>query len=209
MSKRISYMKVQTNQKRVLHSTFRLWNKNKSFLCLVTMATWRQMRQVNKLSDSSEFLVLLFFMIKYWKIRYLIKSTLWRRLDISRYLWILLTFMSASDIKNAAERFCVEESFILSRKTKTLPNNLISCRFCNEESSIFFRKTKILPKKLISCRKPNHGITCQRFVTKSAHNILHFITWQKLMPIKFNPIHFIQSLHFLVTAVAKYTIDLN
>lgn len=48
--------------------------------------------------------------------------------------------MSASDIKNATERFCVEESFILLRKTKTLPNNLISCRFCNEESSIFFQK---------------------------------------------------------------------
>ena len=208
MSKRISYRKVQTNQKRVLHSTFRLWNKNKSFLCLVTMATWRQMRQVNKLSDSSEFLVLLFCMIKYWKIRYLIKSTLWRP---TGYFMIPVNFayLSASDIKNTAERFCVEESFILLRKTKTLPNNLISCRFCNEESSIFFRKTKILPKKLISCRKPNHGITCQRFVTKSAHNILHFITWQKLAPIKFNSIHFIQSLHFLVTAVAKYTIGLN
>ena len=119
--------------------------------------------------------------------------------------------MSASDIKNAAERFCVEESFILLRKTKTLPNNLISCRFCNEESSIFFRKTKILPKKLISCRKPNHGITCQHFVTKSAHNILHFITWQKLALIKFNSIHFIQSLHFFRNSSRKihYWLELN
>lgn len=201
MSKRISYRKVQTNQKRVLHSTFRLWNKNKSFLCLVTMATWRQMQQVNKLSDSSEFLVLLFCMIKYWKIRYLIKSTLWRP---TGYFMIPVNF--------AYFHVCFGHQ---KCRRKVLcgriihSNNLISCRFCNEESSIFFRKTKILPKKLISCRKPNHGITCQRFVTKSAHNILHFITWQKLALIKFNPIHFIQSLHFLVAAVAKYTIGLN